>query len=123
MTVCSTERAVPPVELIAHVVQNDLPYTEILTAGYTLANPWSAAAYGAPTRFEDPNDIHEFKPSRIVSYYRNGEGFEDEYDPVIGGVRIFDPGPLRTDYPHAGILNTSAFLLRYPSTATNRNRG
>jgi len=26
------------------------------------------------------------------------------------------------DYPHAGILNTPAFLARYPSTATNRNR-
>ena len=35
---------------------------------------------------------------------------------------IVDPGPLHTDYPHAGILNTTVFLQRYPSTATNRNR-
>ena len=34
-----------------------------------------------------------------------------------------DPGPLITAYPHAGILNTAAFLVkRYPTTATNRNR-
>lgn len=26
------------------------------------------------------------------------------------------------DYPHAGALNTQAFLNRYPSTETNRNR-
>ena len=26
------------------------------------------------------------------------------------------------DYPHAGVLNTPAFLARYPSTETNRNR-
>ena len=65
---------------------------------------------------------HEFKPSRIVSYYREGEGFKAEHDPVIGATRIIDPGPLITDYPHAGILNTTAFLQRYPSTATNRNR-
>ena len=110
-----------PLELIAHVVENDLPYTEILTADYIMANPWAAEAYGAPTRFTDPDDVHEYKPSRIVSYYRKGQGFEEEYDPVLG-TRILDPGPLATNYPHAGILNTTSFLRRYPTTATNRNR-
>ena len=111
-----------PLELIAHVAENDLPYTEILTADYIMANPWTAAAYGASTRFDDPTNPYEFKPSRIVSYYQQGEGFESEYDPVLGATRIIDPGPLNTNYPHAGILNTTAFLQRYPSTATNRNR-
>ena len=110
-----------PLELIAHVVENDLPYTEVLTADYIMANPWVAEAYGASTRFDDPEDAHEFKPSRIVSYYRHGEGFEVEDDPVLGS-RVLDPGPLSTDYPHAGILNTTVFLQRYPTTATNRNR-
>ena len=110
-----------PLELIAYVVQNDLPYTEILTADYIMANPWAADAYGASTRFNDPDDVHEFKPSRIVSYYRKGDGFIYEYDPGLGH-RVLDPGPLITDYPHAGILNTTVFLKRYPTTATNRNR-
>ena len=110
-----------PVELIAHVVENDRSYTEILTADYIMANPWSARAYGASTRFRDPEDVHEFKPSQIVNYYRKGEGFEEEDDPVLG-PRVVDPGPLSTDYPHAGILNTTSFLRRYPTTATNRNR-
>ena len=110
-----------PLELIAHVVENDLPYTEILTADYIMANPMAAAAYGARTRFTEPEDMHEFKPSRIVSYYRHGEGYENEFDPVLG-YRVLDPGPLSTDYPHAGILNTTSFLFRYPTTATNRNR-
>ena len=111
-----------PLELIAYVVENDLPYTEILTADYIMANPMAAAAYGASTRFDDPTDPYEFRPSRIVSYYRRGDGFEAEYDPVIGATRVIDPGPLITEYPHAGILNTHAFLQRYPTTATNRNR-
>ena len=111
-----------PLELIAHVVENDLPYTEILTADYIMANPWTAAAYGASTRFGDPTDPYEFRPSRIVNYYRHGEGFEIEDDPEIGAAYVIDPGPLWTDYPHAGILNTTSFLQRYPSTATNRNR-
>ena len=111
-----------PLELIAHVAENDLPYTEVLTADYIMANPWSAAAYGASTRFDDPEDLHEFKPSRFVTYYREGDGYESEYDPVLGATRVINPGPLITDYPHAGILNTTAFLRRYPTTATNRNR-
>ena len=111
-----------PLELIAYVVENDLPYTDILTADYIMANPWAAAAYGASTRFDDSENPYEFKPSRIVKYYRRGEGFEDEYDPIVLATRVLDPGPLSTDYPHAGILNTTAFLHRYPTTATNRNR-
>ena len=111
-----------PLELIAYVAENELPYTEILTADYIMANPWAAKAYGASTRFDDPANPYEFKPSRIVGYYRQGEGFEFEYDPVLGAVRIIDAGPLITDYPHAGILNTTVFLWRYPTTATNRNR-
>ena len=111
-----------PLELVAYVAENDLPYTEILTAGYIMANPWAAAAYGASTRFDDPMDPYEFQPSQIVNYYRKGEGYEIENDRVIGANRVINPGPLITDYPHAGILNTTAFLLRYPTTATNRNR-
>ena len=112
-----------PLELIAHIVENDRPYTEILTADYVMANRWAAEAYGAPTHhFDDPEDVHEFKPSEIVSYYRTGDGFVSEYDSANVGIRIVDPGPLLTDYPHAGILNTTVFLKRYPTTATNRNR-
>ena len=111
-----------PLELIARVVENDLPYTEILTADYIMANPQTARAYGASTRFDDPSDPREFKPSSIESYYRRGEGFEEEHDPVIDARRILSPGPLSTEYPHAGILNTTVFLRRYPTTATNRNR-
>ena len=111
-----------PLELIAYVAENDLPYTEILTADYIMANPWAAAAYGATTYFDHQQDVHEFRPSRIVSYYRKGEEFKAEYDPVLDATLVHDPGPLITDYPHAGILNTLAFLQRYPSTATNRNR-
>ena len=111
-----------PLELIARVVENDLPYTEILTADYIMANPEAAAAYGASTRFDDPDNPYEFRPSRIERYFRKGDGFESEYDPILLTTRVLDPGPLITDYPHAGILNTTVFLRRYPTTATNRNR-
>jgi len=112
-----------PLELIAYVVENDRPYTEILTADYIMANPWAARAYGASTRFRDRADPHEFRPSRIVSYYRWDEDLRREFDPVVGATRVVNPEALiPTSYPHAGILNTPSFLNRYPTTATNRNR-
>ena len=111
-----------PLELIAYVVENDRPYTEILTADYIMANPWAAKAYGASTHFDDTTDPYEFRRSRIVEYYRISEEMETEYDEELIATYVPDPGPLNTNYPHAGILNTNAFLNRYPTTATNRNR-
>ena len=112
-----------PLELIAHVVENDLPYTEILTADYVMANPMAAAAYGSSTRFRNREDGREFRPSRIESYFRRGEGFEFEHYPDIQVTRIISPGPLSTRFPHAGILNTKVFLERYPTTADQPQPG
>ena len=112
-----------PLELIAHVVENDLPYTEILTADYIMANPQAVEAYGASTVFDDPGDVHEFKPSEIQSYYRDNDSKKTVLAFEKGTIEhVTNPGDLWTDYPHAGILNTTAFLQRYPTTATNRNR-
>ena len=110
-----------PLELIAHVVENDLDYRQVLTADHIMANPWAARVYGADTEFVDPDDASEFQPSEIVSYYRQCDGHQSEFTQGIG-LRVTDPGPCATDYPHAGVLNTTVFLKRYPSTATNRNR-
>ena len=110
-----------PLELIARVVENELPYTEILTADYIMANPMTAEAYGATTVFDDPNDPTEFKPSKIVTYFRRNNTMVVEDHPTLGR-KVINPGNLSTEYPHAGILNTTVFLKRYPTTATNRNR-
>ena len=109
-----------PLELIAHVVTNDLPYTEILTADYVMANPMSAEGYGAQTAFDDPDDAHEFRPSEVVDYYLQGDGYDVQCEQ--GNCVHSAPESLRVDYPHAGVLNTKVFLQRYPTTPTNRNR-
>lgn len=78
-------------ELIAHVVRNDLPYTEILTADYTMVNPYSAKSYGVDAQFTT--------------------GAPDEFVPAqIPGI------------PHAGVLTNTVFMVRFPTTPTNRNR-
>ena len=97
-----------PVELILHVIRNDRPFTEILTANYMMANPYSAVILGVDAG--DPNfpftsdgvqanhDVDDFRPVFSVTQ-ENGDGV-----------------------PLAGVIATHSFLARYPSTNTNVNR-
>ncbi|MEZ4440684.1 MAG: hypothetical protein R3B72_16415 [Polyangiaceae bacterium] len=92
-----------PLELIAHVVKNDLPFTEILTADYSVFSPLSAKTYAA--------DMLEDFTEQDPMEFRTGH-----YPQYTG-----DDGELR-DFPHAGVLTAPAFLQKWPTTATNVNR-
>lgn len=111
-----------PLELIAYVVENDFPYSEILTADYMMLNPLANLSVAGTANFVNEDDNAEFQPGRMVEVYSPAPGAVYERIPEINSDRVLDPGPLRIDYPHAGVLNTASFLNRYPSTATNRNR-
>ncbi len=89
-----------PLDLIAHIVRNDRPFSEILTANYTVMNPDSARIYNADINFADPNDLNEYHE---------------------GKIRTFANGQL-VEYPHAGVLTSPMFLNRFPTTPTNRSR-
>ncbi|MBX3183243.1 MAG: DUF1588 domain-containing protein [Polyangiaceae bacterium] len=89
-----------PLELIAYIVKNNLPYSEILTADYTMMNPFSAQVYNASVQFDDPTDETEFKPGRVQVQLESG----------------------LTPYPQAGLITSPMWLNRYPTTPTNRNR-
>lgn len=80
------------VQLMVHVVRKNKPFTEILTADYALVNPYSAQVYGVAPTFVDRSDPKEF-------------------------VEVNLPG-----VPHAGVLSSSMFHNRFPTTDTNRNR-
>ncbi|MEX1363508.1 MAG: hypothetical protein AB1Z98_10300 [Nannocystaceae bacterium] len=82
-----------PLEIIEHVLREGMPFTEALTADYTIVTPFSARSYGIDLGlFADANDENE-----KITY-----DFEE--------------------IPQAGLLTTSVFLNRYPTTPTNRNR-
>ena len=83
-----------PLEIIRHVMLNKLPFTEILTADYTMMNRYSSRSRGLHYDDLDPYDP------------RN----EEFYPVQLEGI------------PHAGILTTPAYLNRFPTTPTNRNR-
>jgi len=111
-----------PLELIAHVVENELPYSEILTADYMLLNPIANSAVGGTGVFESPENYNDFKPARIPKYYTwNSDTVMTTYAPTQSDWFV-NPGSRFYEYPHAGVLNSFAYLMRYPSTATNRNR-
>lgn len=108
-------------ELIAHVVMNELPYSEILTADYMMMNSVESEMLGSDVVFPEnaPDDF--FLPARITQYY-----FPDELESgpkhPDAGFQVLSRGKPMSDYPHAGLLTDFGFLTRYPTTATNRNR-
>jgi len=109
-----------PLELIAYVIEQDLPYTEILRADYMMVNPQSAEILRANTQF-DSEDPTVFKPGKNNGQiFRDAELVHESSDEF--GVRINAHSGFFENYPHSGVLNTQAFLNRYPTTETNRNR-
>jgi len=108
-------------ELVAYVVENGRPYTEILTADYTMVNPLLNEMLGGDAVFSSDDDEQAFKPARIVGYYQDPslKRLESESNQQAPFEAIGDPVK---NYPHAGILTDLGFLNRYPTTATNRNR-
>ena len=100
-----------PLELIANVVRNNRPFTEIMTADYMMVSPYSARGYGiyqqVKEQFKDPDNPFEYVPARLPAL-KNRQGKMQES---------------RTgSYPHAGLFSMFHYLRRYPTTETNRNR-
>jgi len=88
-----------PLELIVHVVRSGLPFGEILTADYTMLNPYSAQVYESDAQFTG-TDPSEWKAAK-VHFTRAGQTIE---------------------WPHSGILSSPMVLNRQPTTATNLDR-
>ncbi len=101
-----------PMMLIDHIVRNDRPFTEIVTADYIMVSPYSARGYGVfedlKSKFKNPDDPFEFIPVKLKA--------------LIGRTRDDNQESASGFYPHAGMLSTFQYLRRYPTTETNRNR-
>jgi Protein of unknown function (DUF1592) len=101
-----------PMKLIEHIVRNDRPFTEVVTADYQMVTPYTARGYGifedVRCRFKDPDDPFEYIPVKFKS--------------LKGRSRSTDQESATGSYPHAGLLGSFQYLRRYPTTETNRNR-
>jgi hypothetical protein len=101
-----------PMKLVEHIVRNDRPFTEIVTADYIMVSPYTARGYGVfdelKDRFKNSDDPFEYLPVRLKA--------------LKGRSRPEDQESATSFYPHAGLLSTFQYLTRYPTTETNRNR-
>jgi hypothetical protein len=80
-------------ELIAYIVANDRPFTEIGTADYTVAN---------------------------ALFQRDTNRLPFPMEPVVGNA--WQPTHYTDGRPHAGLLSTSAFYEVWDTNNTNKNR-
>jgi hypothetical protein len=91
-----------PLELVRFVVETERPFSEVLTADYMLVDDLLAQAYGA-------------EPVPGVAPLANG-WFPARVRGASGNQNAEIP------FPHAGVLSTFAWLSRFPTSSTNRNR-
>src|SRR4029079_6460747 len=58
-----------PMKLVEHIVRNDRPFTEIVTAEYIMVTPYTRRGYGVrdevKDRFQDLDDPFEYIPVRL----------------------------------------------------------
>ncbi len=101
-----------PMKLIEHIVRNEKPFTEIVTADYIMVSPYSARGYGVfdevKGKFKKPDDPYEYVPVKLKA--------------LVGRSKPENQESGTGFYPHAGLLSTFQYLSRYPTTETNRNR-
>ena len=89
-----------PIELMKYIVNNERAWTEMVSGNYTVVNGILAQYLGATVNgtFVNPADDTAFLPATLPSQR-------------LGGTR-----------EHAGVMSTQAWLSRFPTTPTNRNR-
>ena len=90
-----------PLELMRFIVENDRPYSEVVTADYTLVNADLSKLYAAVDANIPGSTAAGWKTARIPAASKDNPG---------------------TAYPHAGVLSMAEWLSRFPTTDTNRNR-
>uniref|UniRef100_UPI003D11AD82 LamG-like jellyroll fold domain-containing protein n=1 Tax=Vibrio sp. TaxID=678 RepID=UPI003D11AD82 len=89
-------------ELVKYVVRNDLPFSDILTADYTMVNYFNARSYGIEGRYS-------------FAELSNPEWSQFPWDSE-------DYQPAQLNVPQAGVMTNPAYMTRYPTTPTNINR-
>ncbi|MCC7422749.1 MAG: DUF1592 domain-containing protein [Planctomycetaceae bacterium] len=101
-----------PMKLVEHIVRNDRPFTEIITADYIMVSPYTARGYGIfdkiKDRFKNIDDPFEYIPVTLPA--------------LVGRNKSQNQESPTGNYPHAGLLSTFQYMRRYPTTETNRNR-
>ncbi|MGC6416363.1 MAG: DUF1585 domain-containing protein [Bradymonadia bacterium] len=95
-----------PLELIEYIVRTDKPYTEILTADYTLGNETMEGVWG--------DGVEGLVPGQV------GLLCDEAAEPDFPGWRRCRWA--ESDRNGAGVLSSTFFYVRWRSTTANQNR-
>jgi hypothetical protein len=106
----SREIGESPLELISYVIKNNHPYTEILTADYTMVSQYTADIYQSNIS----PATGSFLPAK-----NNGQRISSDKNPLPSGNWNLAIAPNANP---VGILSTLGFLQQYQTNATNHNR-
>jgi len=98
-----------PLRFIEYVVRNRLPFSDVVSGNYVVANPFTATLYGLP---------HD-KPLAPESFL---EWKRIDFAPVQNRAANDDTPAATFGVPVAGVLATPAFLSRWETTPTNKGR-
>ena len=108
-------------ELFAYIIENEKRYSEILTADYMMMNSVLDRWLDGSAIFSPSEGTEIYKPARIQGYYQS-PALKETVKRVNSNSSYEIIGKPLANYPHSGVLTDFAFLERYPTTATNRNR-
>ena len=83
-----------PMKLIEHIVRNDRPFTEVVTADYIMVTPYTARGYGI---FDEVRGAVQESRRPVRVHPGQAQGARR------GGARQTDQESATGDYPHAGM--------------------
>ncbi|TRX55806.1 hypothetical protein [Thalassomonas sp. M1454] len=124
----ANELAEAPLELINYVVQNNKPYSEILTADYTMVSELTAQIF--KTNLSPNYGEYVRTANNLGQQIKN----DNNKKPVVWDKGAIESGSLKdsddiytatgtyVSLPNAGVLSNYSYLNKYFTTATNRNR-
>ena len=96
--------------LARYLVMQNLPFTQLVTANYFMANPDGAMAYGAygQATWGDANSPAWSDPNR-----------QSDFQPISASSVVTANG---VSLPMSGVLTLQSYMNTFPTTGSNRNR-
>ncbi len=95
-----------PIELMKYIVKTDKPWTDMVAGKYTVVNGLQAQYLGA----------------RVTGTFTATDPITNVATDTEFLPAVLPNGRLTGDREHTGVISTHAWLQRFPTTPTNRNR-
>ncbi|QYJ89855.1 LamG-like jellyroll fold domain-containing protein [Shewanella halotolerans] len=89
-------------ELVRYLVANNRPFSELLTADYTMVNYFNARSYGVASQL----NFRQLAEPEVAEFPWDPEDYQ----------------PVKLPIPQAGVMTNPVYMSIFPTTPTNLNR-